>query len=640
MFQRKGKGASSLKNTPSKSLLRSPKSHVNKTSVKDESRSRSRSNEKEETYSHYKVKITKAMNKIEPQLEDSPQKENLPENRKHETLKIKKNESPKKLNGANSKPLEKNFLHAQYNDYLSKNLFDILKQKAKNKGKMTSIQDFCEDKSSDDDKFFISKLVLGGDKQSKVSTNHTSPQKSCATAQDSNENETDSTLSDKNLNIYDEKSNSLCEEVEAQAQAPHPQPQPKFEPRVQTMQREAKIISEPFISLEKTKEEEEFPEVQIVIDYNEEDFATQPEDEQEIYHERIRPPTDEKLNLVLDLDETLLNSLTLPKCFDLNSLPTGTPRSAINEIFCGGCHILVILRPYLIEFLERVSKFFNIYIYSLGRYEYVMAALDVFDKERKYINRSRVFKKRDCSSKPVFQKSLANLNMTAEQREKTLILDDIPNIWVESNKVISSRKFIPFKNLLSKERYNKYPLLVDHTQLSKIKIEKNESFGWLSDHRFVNDLKYYSEIRTKAQDSFQLEALAGFLETTAMNFNTLENQNLEKLYQEKRKDILKGVKILILSGCTERHKTFKELSSILGAEYTENSDVQYMLVDAYLDQFSRLKMQNILANSTKVKVVSIYWLVECFFLLKKISLQDFYGNSSLKVKLIPFYSLP
>ena len=51
---------------------------------------------------------------------------------------------------------------------------------------------------------------------------------------------------------------------------------------------------------------------------------------------------------------------------------------------------LVTFRGYLNEFLNEVSLFYNIYVYSHGTSSYIKSILDIMDRKRVLIDRDRI----------------------------------------------------------------------------------------------------------------------------------------------------------------------------------------------------------------------------------------------------------
>jgi len=113
----------------------------------------------------------------------------------------------------------------------------------------------------------------------------------------------------------------------------------------------------------------------------------------EITKRRIDPrkkiiKMNEKLNLVLDLDETIINSHTVSQDFDLKVIKN-IPADHLSIMNNGEMKTIIVLRPYTRDFLKRVSRHYNIYVYSHGRYDYVQHILDFIDENKEFINREK-----------------------------------------------------------------------------------------------------------------------------------------------------------------------------------------------------------------------------------------------------------
>ena len=91
--------------------------------------------------------------------------------------------------------------------------------------------------------------------------------------------------------------------------------------------------------------------------------------------------------LVLDLDETLIHCLkdqnSIGQYEALLYLPGKTPIVLRYNI-----------RPYAREFLEEMSRYFLVYVYTASEYTYARTLLDSIDPERIYVK--RIFDRRFC----------------------------------------------------------------------------------------------------------------------------------------------------------------------------------------------------------------------------------------------------
>ena len=338
--------------------------------------------------------------------------------------------------------------------------------------------------------------------------------------------------------------------------------------------------------------------------------------------------------MIIDLDETLINSAGVDKNFDTRSLKL-IPPQYIREIRSQGDNIkiLVVLRPYAIQFLERLSNIYNIYAYSHGRWDYVQRVLDILDRDRKLVRRDVVFKNMGQVGRST-PKMISALGLDQKESDKTIILDDQKYIWeVASKKVLNSKKFIPLKDMMSEDKYLKYMLFTKEDKDGPEKDfiwslnYKNEPFG----------LSLYAEYDLVNQQSTQLELLAKLLEDVheRYNFNKLsypeghENLQVEKLLENRISNIIKGWKVNIQSLSNTRTKMFKDLVQLLGGTDVEMQDAQYIFVDANLERNQKRLIKHQLDMKPLVVVISADWLIECFLSGSKVSSKAFRAKVSL-----------
>ena len=105
-------------------------------------------------------------------------------------------------------------------------------------------------------------------------------------------------------------------------------------------------------------------------------------------------PLKYRLNLVLDLDYTLMQGIVSKRndrhrvdkvLEELLRRAGEDDHYYLKEVW--GCKILYILKKHLLEFLDTVSKHFNIFLYSHGEDLYVREFMKSIDPEQKMINR-------------------------------------------------------------------------------------------------------------------------------------------------------------------------------------------------------------------------------------------------------------
>lgn len=77
--------------------------------------------------------------------------------------------------------------------------------------------------------------------------------------------------------------------------------------------------------------------------------------------------------LVLDLDETLIHSVSKDEICQVTISDEG------------GCAIRMNIRPYVREFLENMSKFYHIYVYTASTKSYAQPILNYLDPTSNWI---------------------------------------------------------------------------------------------------------------------------------------------------------------------------------------------------------------------------------------------------------------
>lgn len=124
-----------------------------------------------------------------------------------------------------------------------------------------------------------------------------------------------------------------------------------------------------------------------------------------------------KLNLVLDLDQTLISSAN----YTLNQETKYCNFELYLTSFFLGCHKYVVYkRPYLFEFLEYVSKIFNVYVYTAASLEY---ALPIINAIHLKLNKQLFIEVYSSNGQ---NKYLASIGLN---KLNTIIIDDQPDYW-------------------------------------------------------------------------------------------------------------------------------------------------------------------------------------------------------------------
>lgn len=335
-----------------------------------------------------------------------------------------------------------------------------------------------------------------------------------------------------------------------------------------------------------------------------------------------QPPTNYiKPNLVLDLDETLVNAaLKSPELVDICTKKELMKDIQINTT----CAILLALRPSLLSFLQEISKYYKVFLYTHGQKLYAEKVLELIDPEKVIFDRNQIFFNKGDNSTSIrtHKKTLKNLGFTDEEISRTLIIDDLKQVWVEHERVIPSKKFMPFFRSMEEEKYRTYTL--------DIVEEQGKTYEFSLERE---DLESFSE--TKFDKNDQLHYLLPFLKDLA--FKCYDSQrhkdfqvafDMEKVLAFQMRRVLATCSVLIVTTDLNRDMIFKRLAQKLGSKINnglEISNITHVVVDkerynntatkGYLERI-RKTLPVSEKESKKVKIVDVDWLIQCYFTLE------------------------
>lgn len=151
-----------------------------------------------------------------------------------------------------------------------------------------------------------------------------------------------------------------------------------------------------------------------------------------MHREKMRAlETQRKLILVLDLDQTILHTVC-------NASP---PRGAVGFTI-DGCRYCVKLRPNLGHMLERVSKLYEIHVYTMGTRAYAEKIVEAVDPSGRYFH-DRIITRDE--NQGLLVKSLSRL--FPHRHRNIVILDDRADVWNYCENLVLIRPFWYFNRV-------------------------------------------------------------------------------------------------------------------------------------------------------------------------------------------------
>lgn len=143
-----------------------------------------------------------------------------------------------------------------------------------------------------------------------------------------------------------------------------------------------------------------------------------------------------KLSLVVDLDQTIIHACIEPTVGEWQRDPTNPNHDAVKDVegfqlnddssrgLASGCTYYVKLRPGLRDFLEEVSKMYELHVYTMGTRAYALNIARIVDPDRRLFG-NRVISRDENGS--ITSKSLQRLFPVSTNM--VVIIDDRADVW-------------------------------------------------------------------------------------------------------------------------------------------------------------------------------------------------------------------
>ncbi|XP_042560065.1 CTD small phosphatase-like protein 3 [Clupea harengus] len=151
--------------------------------------------------------------------------------------------------------------------------------------------------------------------------------------------------------------------------------------------------------------------------------------------------------LVLDLDETLM--------FSSLSVIEDAQYTFHTNFQDNKYKVYVILRPYVKEFLQAMSKIFEMFIYTSAKKEYAENIVDILDPKRKLF-RHRLYQQNCCC---VLGHYVKDLSVLQRDPMRTVILDNAPHTYP-----YHLMNMIPVKSWFGEEDDQELQRLIPHLE--------------------------------------------------------------------------------------------------------------------------------------------------------------------------------
>ncbi|KAI1802523.1 hypothetical protein F4811DRAFT_528967 [Daldinia bambusicola] len=144
---------------------------------------------------------------------------------------------------------------------------------------------------------------------------------------------------------------------------------------------------------------------------------------------------DRKLSLVVDLDQTIIHACIDPTVGEWQRDPSNPNYEAVKDVrsfqlddgprgAASGCWYYIKMRPGLAEFLERISRLFELHVYTMGTRAYALNIAKIVDPTQKLFG-NRIISRDENDS--ITAKSLQRLFPVSTNM--VVVIDDRADVW-------------------------------------------------------------------------------------------------------------------------------------------------------------------------------------------------------------------
>ncbi|CAD25621.1 similarity to HYPOTHETICAL TRANSMEMBRANE PROTEINS YHG4_yeast [Encephalitozoon cuniculi GB-M1] len=327
-----------------------------------------------------------------------------------------------------------------------------------------------------------------------------------------------------------------------------------------------------------------------------------------------------KLILVLDLDQTVLHTT-----YGTSSLE-GTVKFVIDR-----CRYCVKLRPNLDYMLRRISKLYEIHVYTMGTRAYAERIVEIIDPSGKYFD-DRIITRDE--NQGVLVKRLSRL--FPHDHRNIVILDDRPDVWDYCENLVLIRPFWYFnrvdindplrlKRKIEKEAGENKALEEFVSKRKKIEDIRNPeiasrlddmvlesscgSEGVEDDSRSTEE-KEVSEVQSVASGDSELLKVAGFLRKVHRKYFASKQRNVKRILRKIRRRVFGGDRFFVAEIANRAWlvKTIEMYGGIVGIP---ESGVDFVVSSCEREA-------EYLAQKFECLAVSPKWIADCVYSLKRV----------------------
>ncbi|KAJ3448103.1 RNA polymerase ii subunit a c-terminal domain phosphatase [Anaeramoeba flamelloides] len=267
-----------------------------------------------------------------------------------------------------------------------------------------------------------------------------------------------------------------------------------------------------------------------------------------------RLTTNKKLALILDLDSTLIHTTTLKEDEPIPKTPFEIQKFRLEN---DPNYYYVCIRPGVRDFLAKISKFYELHIYTMGIKKYAKQIARILDPSGKYFS-NRILSRDDCEGKVLSQKNLQRIFPADDSY--VLIVDDREDVWVEE----TEKDLKICENFIQIRPFHYFCTDVEINTIESEKEELNEKEnenenknenenenenengngngnGIQKEKQTKKTIKFY-DLDLKKEESHVL-LVSRLLTKCQRTFFVSKTKNVKTILADFKKDVLKGSKI-------------------------------------------------------------------------------------------------